>query len=177
MNLFLIGYRGTGKTTVAELVAQQLHWPWSDADAELEGQAGRSIAEIFAGGGETEFRDLESDVIRQLSHRDETVIALGGGAVLRELNRDIIADHGRVVWLQSSPEVIRERLVADASTRSRRPQLTPAGSLDEIENVLRHRTPIYAGCADYTVATDGKSPAEVAALIVTWYTLDKDSVS
>lgn len=82
-NLFLMGYRGSGKTTAAECVAAELGWNWCDADVVLEARAGRTIRQIFAEGGEAEFRDLESAVVADLAAGQNQIIALGGGAILR----------------------------------------------------------------------------------------------
>src|SRR5688572_10466805 len=101
MNIFLIGYRGSGKSTVAQHAAKLLGWPWLDADAVLEVRAGKSIRQIFADEGEGAFRDLESAVVADLAGSDEHVIALGGGAILREENRQALAGRGLVVWLQA----------------------------------------------------------------------------
>ncbi len=79
MFLTLIGYRATGKTTLAKLLAERLHWDWIDADAEIERRAGRSIERIFADEGEPAFRDLEAQVIVDLCRRDRLVLAAGGG--------------------------------------------------------------------------------------------------
>ena len=92
MNLVLIGYRATGKSETARLLAQRLGWEWVDADAEIEARAGKTIAKIFADDGEQAFRDAESRVVAELAVRDRTVLALGGGAVLREENR-------RALWI------------------------------------------------------------------------------
>src|SRR5262245_55571035 len=94
----LIGYRGTGKTTVAKLVAERLGWRWKDADDVLESRAGMSIKDIFAQGGEAAFRDWETSVVQDLTQLDQTVLALGGGVVLRPANREAIR-RGWVVWL------------------------------------------------------------------------------
>ena len=83
MFLALIGYRGSGKTAVAEHLAHRLKWHWLDADAEIESRAGKSIADIFAQDGEHAFRTLETAVLSHLLHRQNTILALGGGAVLR----------------------------------------------------------------------------------------------
>ena len=78
--LILIGYRATGKTTLARLLAQRLGWDWIDADVEIERQAGKSIARMFAEDGEPAFRDLEARVIADLCGRPRLVLAAGGGA-------------------------------------------------------------------------------------------------
>ncbi len=106
MNLVLIGYRGTGKSEVARLLAARLGWPWFDADEQIEAMAGLSIAEIFAAQGEAAFRDVESQVIARLAMQDRSVLALGGGAVMRPENRAAIGRQGQVVWLQATPETI-----------------------------------------------------------------------
>src|SRR5437762_782279 len=96
--IYLIGPRGSGKTTVARLLAERLGWDWVDADAELEARCGRSIREMFASEGEEGFRRHEAEVLRQLSGRASVVIATGGGVVLREDNRELLK-RGKVVWL------------------------------------------------------------------------------
>src|SRR5688500_9284949 len=97
MNLFLIGYRGSGKTTVAAELAPRLGWKWLDADDEVERRAGRTIKDIFAASGEQAFRDLEAAVIADMAKLSDRVIALGGGAVLRDDNRQAIRSSGKVV--------------------------------------------------------------------------------
>ena len=119
-NIVLIGYRGTGKTSVARELATRLDRPWFDADEELERTAGKSIAEIFAEGGEPAFRDWESLVVTRLAEQRGVILATGGGAILRAENRAALARHGRMVWLQASPETIHARIQADAATAARR---------------------------------------------------------
>jgi shikimate kinase len=165
MNLILIGYRGTGKTTIARLAALQAGWEWVDMDVEIELRAGKSIAAIFADEGEPAFRDLESRVLADLAGRDRLVIATGGGVVLREENRQALKRSGKVVWLKASPETILARVSADASTLQRRPQLTTSGGLAEIVELLNRRTPFYHQCADLEIDTDHKQPGEIAVEI------------
>ena len=99
MLLTLIGYRATGKTTLARLLAERLGWDWIDADVEIERRAGKSIARIFAEQGEPAFRDLEAQVIADLCRRDRLVLAAGGGAPLRPESRRAMREAGKVVWL------------------------------------------------------------------------------
>ena len=166
MNITLIGYRGSGKSTVARLVADRLGWSWIDADTCLEKQAGHSIREIFASEGEAGFRDRETAVIRELAARQRVVVAAGGGAVLRAENREAIKRSSWVAWLAASPEVIAQRIAYDPTTAERRPPLTGQGVLEEIRELLGQREPLYRQCADWFVETDGRSPAEIAELIV-----------
>lgn len=162
----LIGYRGTGKTTVARLLASKLSYDWVDADVEVELQAGKSIATIFEESGEQAFRDLESQVVAELCQRERTVLALGGGAILREENRNWIAKCSKVVWLQATATTIAERVLGDSTTADRRPNLTNRGGLHEIEQLLAEREPIYRACATLEVDTEDRDPADIATEIV-----------
>jgi shikimate kinase len=166
MKIVLIGYRGTGKSTVAPQLASRLGWDWVDADVELERRAKKSIAAIFADDGAEAFRDRETAMLADLARRERTVVAAGGGAVLRAENRAVLASDAKLVWLRAEPATIVRRVAADGSTAARRPNLTSAGGIAEIETVLAERTPIYESCADLTVDTDGKTPGEVVGEIM-----------
>jgi shikimate kinase len=163
--LFLIGYRGTGKSTVAWLVAARLGWDWLDADELLEQRAGCSIRQIFAQEGETGFRDKESVLLGELCQRRRLVVATGGGVILREENRMHLRA-GLVVWLTADAETLWNRLQGDAATRERRPDLAQGGRA-EVEELLRKRAPLYAACANFII--DATQPAEqVADAIHEW---------
>ncbi|MCC6419541.1 MAG: shikimate kinase [Gemmataceae bacterium] len=163
--IFLVGYRGTGKSTVARLLAERLGWDWVDADAVLEERYGQTIRQIFAAEGETGFRDKEDAVLEDLSRGQRRVIATGGGVILRETNRQRLRAAGRVVWLVADARTIWERLQRDPTTGERRPALT-VGGLAEVEQLLQVREPLYRACADLVVDTVGRSPAEVVAAIL-----------
>jgi shikimate kinase len=165
--IFLIGYRGTGKTTVARELAARLGFKWVDADEVIEQQAGKTIAGIFADDGEGAFRDLEADVVAALCRERRLVVGLGGGAAVREENRRAICAAGAVVWLTAGVDTILARLAADPATAGRRPDLTPAGGRAEVEELLAKRTPLYRECATLIVDTEGKSAADVAEEIAT----------
>ncbi len=169
MNLVLIGYRGTGKSQVARLLAERTGWPWLDTDDQIETLAGKSIAQIFSQEGEEAFRDWEARVVADLATRRHFVLALGGGAVMRTENREAIATQGRVVWLTASPETIWRRIRTDAATAGRRPNLTAAGGISEIVATLRAREPIYRQSAHLVIDTEAKTPADVAdAILAKW---------
>jgi len=162
MHIALVGYRGTGKTTVARLLAARLHWDVHDSDEEVERTAGKSIAEIFAANGEATFRQMEVDAISTLCLLDPVVLSVGGGAVLRVENRQALRTNGSVVWLQARPTTLLARIQQDATTGARRPNLTSRGGLEEILQLLDVREPLYRETAHLAVDTEGKEPAQVA---------------
>lgn len=162
----LIGYRGTGKTTVGRLIAARSGRPFADADDVIEARAG-SIASIFADQGEAAFRDLEAQVIGDLAESEGLILATGGGAVLREANRLALKQLGRVVWLRAEPGELAARLTDDDR---RRPALTSRGTVGEIDEVLRARTPIYRAAADFEIDTTGRTPEQVASLVLERWT-------
>ncbi|HTU93040.1 MAG TPA: shikimate kinase [Gemmataceae bacterium] len=166
-HLFLIGPRGSGKSTVAQLLARELGWDWLDADDELEKRYGRSIRAIFAAEGEAGFRDKESAILAELCRLPRHVLATGGGVVLRESNRSLLRASGRVVWLSADVETLWQRVLADGATAERRPPLTVGGRA-EIEEILRMREPLYRQCADFIVQTAGRGPNEIVAEILRW---------
>jgi shikimate kinase len=163
--IFLVGYRGTGKTTVARLLAHHLGWPWVDADDVIERQAGLTIRQIFEAEGEAGFRRREAAVLEELCGLRRHVVATGGGVVLSGDNRRRLKEAGRVVWLTADPETIRRRLERDRSTGERRPVLT-VGGLAEIRELLRAREPLYRAIAHLTVDTARRPPEHVADAIL-----------
>ncbi len=165
MNVALIGYRGTGKSTVARRLADRLAWAVVDTDDLIELRAGKSIKNIFDEDGEVRFRDLEAEVIREAVKNPRQVLALGGGAVLREETRQVLAAC-KVVWLQADVETLAARISGDPVSGSRRPDLTSAGGVAEIQRILAQRQPVYQEIADYAVDTSGKSPEQLADEIV-----------
>jgi len=165
MNVVLIGYRGTGKSTVAQRLALRWGWDWCDSDVEIELRAGCSIAAIFADAGESAFRDLETAVLCDLVKRTRIVIAAGGGVVLRPENRQQLATVTAVVWLTARIDTIATRVAADPVTSARRPNLL-AGGQDEIRQLLEQRTPLYRAAASLEVSTDDRTPDQVVDEIV-----------
>ena len=163
MNVFLIGYRCTGKTTVAKILADKIGWSWCDADPILEERAGKTIRQIFAEEGEAGFRDRETQTLRELAKRERCIIATGGGVILRPENREILRT-GEVIWLDAEPAVLWKRMQEDATTAERRPNLSQGG-LAEVEELLRVRTPLYRECAHTLVPTDSLTPDQVAEIV------------
>jgi shikimate kinase len=157
--IVLVGYRGSGKTTVAPLVAERLGWQWIDADRALESRCGRPIEQMFQSEGEAAFRDREADLLAELCGRDRHVVAAGGGVVMRPGNRECLTQAGLVVWLRADVDTLWRRLQGDALNR--RPDLTVGGRA-EVEQLLALREPLYRACANVVVDTVGRSPEEVA---------------
>lgn len=154
MNIVLIGYRGTGKSAVGRLLASRLGRLLVSTDAEIVKRAQRTVPEIIAQEGWEYFRDLESDICRELADRDQLVIDTGGGAILRMQNIDALKKHGTVFWLTASVETISKRIGSD----NQRPSLTGTKSfVDEIQDVLQERVPKYQAAADHVIVTDHRS--------------------
>lgn len=167
-HLFLIGYRGSGKTSVGAAVATRLGRPFLDADIVLEADAGRSIRDIFASEGEAGFRDREAATVRTLAAGGEAVIATGGGVILRTENRELLRATGFVVWLDAPAELLWDRISIDPTTAARRPNLA-GGGLDEVRALLAVREPLYAATA-HAVVDASRSPDEVAGDILRAWT-------
>jgi shikimate kinase len=163
MNIVLIGYRGTGKSSVGRALAVKLSRELVSTDKEIVRRAGRSIPDIVAAEGWEHFRDLESAVCRDFADRDELIVDTGGGAILRPENVEALKRHGALFWLTASVDTIAKRIGGD----TQRPSLTGTKSfVDEIQDVLRERTPKYQAAADHVIPTDGRSIDELANAVL-----------
>lgn len=160
MVITLIGYRGSGKSSVAPALAKRLGFEWVDADVLLEQRAGRTIRQIFEQSGEPEFRRLEREIIHELTQRDRLVIAAGGGAILNSETRREIRAAGPVIWLRASVALLQARIAGDAVTAERRPALSASGR-DDIAQLLASREPLYQECSTSIIETDGLTVDQV----------------
>ena len=160
-NLALIGFMGTGKSSVGRTVADCLHFSFLDTDHVIEARAGKSIKDIFAQDGEPAFRDLEARIVEELTHRSKTVISTGGGLPTREANLNSLKSHALVVCLWASPEAIYERV----RDHSHRPLLNDADPLAKIRDLLAVREAYYRQ-ADVLVNTGMRSVREVAMQVL-----------
>ncbi|MDE6364626.1 MAG: shikimate kinase [Lachnospiraceae bacterium] len=140
-NIILIGYMGSGKTTVGKNIAKLKNYTFVDTDEMIVEQQQRSIKEIFATDGEQMFRDLETALLRQLvvEKREHMVISTGGGMPLREENRQLLSKLGKVVYLKASPATIYDRIKGDTA----RPLLQCEDPMKRIEEMLAAREPVY----------------------------------
>ena len=162
VNVFLIGMMGSGKTTVGHLLASQLGYRFCDSDVVIEQVAGKTINEIFAESGEAAFRQIESQVLSELSSYTKLVIATGGGVVIKPINWSYL-HHGLIVWLDASVEVLIERLKEDTT----RPLLKQADPAQTLHQILEQRRGLYAE-ADLHIRIDAKeTPEQIASKIVT----------
>ncbi|MBN2141131.1 MAG: shikimate kinase AroL [Desulfovibrionaceae bacterium] len=144
-NIYLIGARASGKTSLGRALARALGRDFVDTDALIQERAGMSVARIVAAEGWEGFRDRETEVLEAVAAKTGLVAACGGGLVLRERNRGLLAA-GLVLYLDAGPEVLASRLSLDPN-ESQRPSLTGRPIEDEIRAVLKEREPLYLSCA------------------------------
>jgi len=162
VNVVLIGYRGTGKSTIGKLLASRLGFRYIGLDDEIVRRAGRTIPEIVAADGWDGFRDVESRTVEEVSTLDRCVLDTGGGVVLRDENVARLKRNGVVFLLVSEIPDIVARIGSD----TQRPSLTGAKTFtEEVEDVLRERQPKYRAAARHVVDTSRLSPVEAADVI------------
>jgi shikimate kinase len=137
-------------------------------DHFLAAEAGMPVQDIVASRGWQHFREIEARLLERLSQTAVQVIATGGGVVTAAENIRAMRASGKVVWLQASPSIIAERMVADSNTASQRPPLSGGDAMAEIEEILGQRLSLYKQAMDFRVDTDGLSPQEVADSILAW---------
>lgn len=161
INLYLIGMMGAGKTTVGRLLANELQYGFVDTDEVITASAKRTINQIFAEEGETAFRQLESDVLSQVSAYTKLTVATGGGIILKRENWSYL-HHGLIVWLDASAELLYNRLKEDTT----RPLLQD-NLLLKLRSLLDQRESLYA-LADLRITLqEGETPEEIARRVVT----------
>ena len=159
-NIVLVGFMGTGKSTVGKILAKRLGRTWVDVDQRIEEAEKRKIGDIFEKDGEAGFRALEKEMVRRVCGGANLVITTGGGAVLDEENMRALKQNGFLIALDASPETIYQR-VKDSRHR---PLLKSGDLMGEIRRLLEARRPFYAK-ADVSFRTDGKTAADVAGAI------------
>ena len=177
--IVLIGYRGSGKSSVGKLLAQQLKWSWCDSDDEIEAGLDVSIAQVFEQQGESHFRALETAAIERLIDGADArgqVISLGGGAPMQDRNRELWKQRATCVYLKGSAKTLYQRISSDESSENRRPDLTDEGGLAEVQKMLDLRSSTYQSCADLIVDVDDRTPAEIVQQIEKYYAALKSSL-
>jgi shikimate kinase len=161
INVFLIGMMGAGKTTVGHLLAHQLGYSFADTDALIEKVASKTINEIFADSGEDGFRQLESQVLSELSAYTHLTIATGGGIVKRRFNWSYL-HHGLIVWLDAPVDVLINRLQNDTT----RPLLQEANPAQALQKLLDQRRSLYAEADLHIVVNAGETPEQLASRVI-----------
>ena len=164
VNLALIGFMGTGKSSVGRLVADQLRFEFLDTDDQIESRAGKTINDIFTQNGESTFRELECHLVEELANRTHMVISTGGGLPVNPANLASLKCHALVVCLWSSPEKILERV----RDQSHRPLLRDPDPLTKIRSLLTAREPFYKQ-ADVLINSEFRSVREVAQQVILQY--------
>ena len=158
MNIYLVGYRCTGKSSVGQRLAASMGWAFVDTDLHVVAQAGQEIAAIVQTNGWPHFRRLEQACLRTVADKHHQVVATGGGIVLDAHNVKIMKRSGVVVWLTAAPDTIRQRMRGDSQTENQRPALTDRNAIDEIETVLDERMPLYRAASDIVIDTGLATP-------------------
>lgn len=157
MNLVLIGMRGSGKTTVAELLSKKLNRKFMETDKLLVKKAKITIPEIVSKYGWDHFRDLESEIIKDVCSHDKAVISTGGGVVVRQENINVLKKNSRIIYLSAKTETLWKRIGSDPN----RPSLSGKQGKDDLQTVLNQRKKLYLKTADYVLRTDGKSVLQI----------------
>lgn len=160
--LYLVGFMASGKTTVGRALAEEIGWPFCDIDSEIEAREGKSIAQIFAEGGEGAFRRLETEAIRShvvsVEAGHPCVIALGGGAFIQQQNWELIENNGVTIWLDCAIDMIRSRLQGDNT----RPL---ARNGDALARLFEDRRPFYSK-ADFRIEVDCNDVSSIVRKIL-----------
>ena len=166
--MVLIGYRGSGKTTVGQLLAERLNKPFADTDMRIVERSGMTIREIFAIDGESSFRDLEAAAVTEIAPNRDHVIALGGGALGRPQNLTAIESAGHpIIYLRCEPQELLRRIKADPQSASARPPLSKlGGGLAEIEKILAEREPLWERVMSHKIDVTKLTPQQVVDAIV-----------
>lgn len=161
-NIVLIGFMGSGKTSIGRLIAHRLGFQFVDTDAIIVERAGMQVAEIFARHGEAWFREQESAVLRSLAILNRAVISTGGGVVLRDENRTLLRELGFVAWLTASEDVLLERV----SRNKKRPLLHTPDPRTTVHELLATRRPLYEEAAQFTVDSSELTHESAADLLI-----------
>lgn len=164
MNIVLIGYRGSGKTSIAKTLGMALHRQVVETDILIEEKTGKKVSALVKARGWEYFRKLEEDAVREAAGMDKAIIATGGGAVMNPENAERLKKNGIFVLLTADISVIRKRLAKAGA--GKRPPLKDKNAVAEVETVLAERMPVYKRLADFVVDTSGITIDEASARII-----------
>ena len=159
MKIVLVGYRAAGKSTLGLLLAQRLGWPYMDIDRGIETRIDKTLSEFYEEVGEESFRRLETEVVEEMCREDECVISFGAGSIIKERNQAAARRDALVVFLEVPVRELWRRIESDPQSSDTRPKLS-RGGIEEVEEMLARREPVYRKCAD--VVLDGmRGPEEL----------------
>jgi shikimate kinase len=153
MNIVLIGYRGSGKSTVGRKLAARLKLKFVDTDDLIEKSQGVTISDLVKSHGWGHFRKLERNTIEEISKEDRLIIAPGGGAVLDSDNVKALKKNGVIIWLKADRQILLKRLNQDPGTNTRRPTLTGKETSEELKEIMSLREPIYERVSEIQIDT------------------------
>ncbi len=157
-NIILIGFMGSGKTSVGIRLSYQMKRTMIDTDKWIEQRQKKTVAEIFAAFGEEAFRRMETECLKALiTTAERQIISVGGGLPVREENHSLLKELGQVIYLRVTPETVYERLKADTT----RPLLQVENPMEQIKSLLKQRAPVYEKCADQIIDVSGKTFEEI----------------
>ncbi|MBW1615624.1 MAG: shikimate kinase [Deltaproteobacteria bacterium] len=159
--IYLIGYRASGKTAVGKTLAKILNREFIDTDEEIIEQNRMEISDIVKKYGWDIFRKKEKALINSINPSDKIIIALGGGAIIDSDNIKTAKQNGTIIYLKTSPDIIKKRLAKDIKTEKNRPSLSNAGTVNEVDKILAERTPIYNKASDLIINTDNKTIKQI----------------
>ena len=155
-NIILIGFMGSGKSTVGKILAEKLEMKFLDTDLEIEKEQGRSVQDIFSEKGEEYFRKLENEISKKLSTENNTIISTGGGIILNKENIEYLKKDGVVFFLDVAKKTLYKRLISSKG----RPLLEGDELWNKINNVLGERLERYRSSADFIVKVGNEIPYE-----------------
>lgn len=164
-NIFLIGFMGSGKSTIAKLLSKETSRELVEMDETIEAEENMTINEIFEKYGETYFRDLESQLIERIAQKGGAVVSCGGGAVLREENIENMKKNGKIIYLSATPETIYERVRFSTN----RPLLNGNMNVEYISQLMQKRLPMYENAADEIIDVNQKGKGEIVIEISTCF--------
>lgn len=165
-NIFLVGFRAVGKTTIGCLLAKKIGYSFQDTDLLISEQQGLSVNEIVIEDGWNAFRAYEKNILKTVATLSSGVIATGGGAVLHHEVWPGIKEVASVVWLTADQEIIISRIQSDNSNEDVRPSLSGKNAADEVSEILTERSPLYRTISDFSVDTGRMTVEEAAEYII-----------
>lgn len=161
-NIFLIGFMGAGKSTIAKVLQKELNMALVEMDERIVEEQGMSINEIFEKKGEDGFRDIESQLVIDIGNSENSIVSCGGGVVVRQQNVDNMKKSGKIIFLTATPETILERV----KNGKDRPLLNGHMNVEYIAQLMEKRREMYENAADVKISTDGKTVGEICTEII-----------